>query len=483
MGETVGMCKLDLLPSERGRFFCATPAISTVTFFELTPDDVQSHRKGGENINNNEKRKAMNAVIQYFKNKVDAILDANPWLRSDLRYDANKDMAAYYPESRQMDKKQYFELRNDISLNYPECLYRYEEIGRLLKPTLCKSSDDAIGRSAPLFKVTLVPCCSRKEKESDDDEEEEEEEDGKCSPHQSNQDYSHVALVLSGNHSLLDGYSLYMLYNMLSIDQPIRSLNATRKQEIPDKIIKALKSEKSFVDEANTGFIIKYIFKSMLNKFFFPQAESRIFYINETWVHDAKKKTLASISDNEGESVSPVSTNDVLVSEISKGMQNDGSDLEVIMAVNFRNRIENCTNDDVGNYENCITYKAADFATASLIRKSLSGEYYFRASKPVTKRWSIFEAFWGKSKIGLLSNWSKFPVTLKLHDNVAKEVLHLPLFDNSGAPVSVANGAVIFRPTANKTALFIFGDKAFVEYVNDAEFVEKPCIAESSRAV
>ena len=67
-------------------------------------------------------------------------------------------------------------------------------------------------------------------------------------------------------------------------------------------------------------------------------------------------------------------------------MQCDGTDIEGNMAVNFRNRVENCTDNDVGNYENLITYRPEDFATPSLIRKSLMGDTFFRAFRPITKR-------------------------------------------------------------------------------------------------
>ena len=56
------------------------------------------------------------------------------------------------------------------------------------------------------------------------------------------------------------------------------------------------------------------------------------------------------------------------------------------MAINFRNRLENCDDNDVGNYEDLVTYRPADFATPQLIRKSLEGEFIFRASEPQTKR-------------------------------------------------------------------------------------------------
>ena len=62
------------------------------------------------------------------------------------------------------------------------------------------------------------------------------------------------------------------------------------------------------------------------------------------------------------------------------------------MAVNFRNRVENCFDEDVGNYENNIVYMPADYQSPQLIRESLQGEHYCRAFTPQTKRY-IHESF------------------------------------------------------------------------------------------
>ena len=73
-------------------------------------------------------------------------------------------------------------------------------------------------------------------------------------------------------------------------------------------------------------------------------------------------------------------------------MQRDGTNVEMYMVVNMRNRLLNCFDDDMGNYQTAIPYRRADFETPALIRESLSGDFYFRASRPTTKR-SILATF------------------------------------------------------------------------------------------
>lgn len=386
-----GMIQLNLLPIERSPLCRIQPAITTITFFQLPSDDTLSVTSPGQSssmTNGVRSRRSnvhaeplsstvagqLDGIVLHFQQRVNAIIDANPWLRSELRYDSNGIMAAFYPSSAEEDTKRYFKLRSDLDLCYPKCLYQYEELLKTVHPAQCKTSNDSIDKSIPLWKVSVIPCKR-----------------SVVQGHDSNlmvDDLTHVALVVSANHSLLDGQSFYRLYNMLSIDEPIKALNPIRKQDAPAKIIKALNNELSPSDKLNIGFYIVFLVSRLLC-YFFPKALCRSFYINESFIAEEKRKAMvnaSSESEKEGEAVSFVSTNDIITSEIFKCAESDYTNVEASLAVNFRNRIDNCFDDDVGNYENFIIYKSADFQTASLIRKSLSGKHYFRASKPPTKR-------------------------------------------------------------------------------------------------
>jgi len=497
--QRAAMTRIDLLPCERIPFLFHAPPVATVTFFELpSTSQIEQKQRG---LTRSKKRKRRNfalppaatsggkkghdncleAMIDHFQHRVDGILEANPWLRSVLKYDAKGLMAAYCYNDTALDDKTYFQVRSDVDLQYPACLENYDEMNNTLSPTLCKPSSHSINKSLPLWQVTLVPCTrtsARNMNRRDTTTNTAGSLDNNASGGRGG---NFVALVVSGNHCFLDGYSFYRLYNMLSSDVPIESLNAIRKQELPEKIKKKLNDEVTIMEEQRVLWVMTMLGKQVLTTRFFPEALTQVFYVDERWIQDQKvEASKLTATSREDAHVSPfVSTNDLLSSEILKSMECD----EAYMAVNFRNRVENCHNKDVGNYENVILYMPQDYDTPQLIRKSLTGKYYLRASTPTTKRLSK----WSNGKVGIVTNWSKFPVELKIgdarHGTCGNEVLHMPLYHCVGEPMSMMNTAVIFRPSANKTAVIFMGDRRSVAKMKSSALVKTPYISASTHAV
>ena len=93
------------------------------------------------------------------------------------------------------------------------------------------------------------------------------------------------------------------------------------------------------------------------------------------------------------------------------------------------------------------------------------------------------DVFRGHTMLGMTTNWSKFSQEMKLDDNVANEVLHLPIYCNFAEPTSIISGAVIFRPKANRTAMMFVGSQAYIDYIENSDMLEKPCLAKACRAV
>ena len=110
---------------------------------------------------------------------------------------------------------------------------------------------------------------------------------------------------------------------MLSSDVPIESLNALRKQDVPKKITRALNNEPGLLDEQRPGFMLPYIFKKQwLGTYFFPEALTQVFYVNDQFIADQKSAACDQYKNSNNKSVSIpfVSTNDVLMSELLKCM-------------------------------------------------------------------------------------------------------------------------------------------------------------------
>ncbi len=70
-----------------------------------------------------------------------------------------------------------------------------------------------MGNSEPLFKVSLIPDAE--------------------------ESLTLFAVVVSANHSLLDGHGYDRLFNMLSSDCEVQALSPVRKQAMPSKILAA----------------------------------------------------------------------------------------------------------------------------------------------------------------------------------------------------------------------------------------------------
>jgi hypothetical protein len=160
-----GLTKIDLLPNERSFVICSSPATSTITYFRTA---------------------SKASAVQHFADRVVAIVAANPWLASILEVDPESGLLQAYFPSNERGKKM-FAVRDDIKLSRD---MPYHALTTALDPVLCKTSDDSVGTGAPLWACTLVPDAQDPERR--------------------------FALIVSANHSLLDGHGFYKIYSMLS---------------------------------------------------------------------------------------------------------------------------------------------------------------------------------------------------------------------------------------------------------------------------
>jgi hypothetical protein len=385
--------KIALLASERGAVVAMSPATSTVTFFRGSP----------------------RRVANKLRNRVAAIVEANPWLAARLDDDEHGELALFVPP----ELPELFAVRHDIAVTRAT---PYSSLVEALAPVLCGTSVEVRGTAKPLFQVSLVSCAN-----------------------------DQYALVVSANHSLVDGHGYYRVYNMLSEGASVESLDPARKFDIPDKMVAAMHDEHSLLQRAPPGFLVRFITAQVRNALM-RETHCHAFYIDEAWV--AARKATA-------DGVPYVSTNDCITSEFCSLLNCDVA----LMAVNFRGKVDGCGDDDVGNYEDLIAYTPRDYASPSLIRRSVSGMPYFRATgAPLPSNLEHLAATYGA-----ITNWATFARPLEL-DGVQQ--LHLPLLDwNASTPPSVFGAMVIFRPRAGCLAAFVGGSRAFVEKVRTSGMV------------
>ena len=403
-----------------------------------------------------------NATITFFRGSVQAseqhlrarlreMVSANPWITSCLETDPGTgEVSAFYGNPFEDGADGIGRIfckveGQDVRLTRSS---KYSELSKVLAPLLCRPSVNAVGTGDPLFKVALVPDAD--------------------APN------DRFALVVSGNHSLMDGHDFYELYNMLSVESKVKRLIPTRKQEIPDKILAALGGEPSLMSACPPGFLARFLM-GQLRSAIFPQTLCMGFDVNEEWLEAQKAK--AASDPNNG--VEWVSTNDCIVSAFLSS-----ADPDVGMSqCNFRGRVEGCNEDDVGNYEDLITYMRGDYETPALIRRSVSVPsrrlwtegsdwYYRRAGIPPTAMLSNWKHL--TSTYTVSTNWSTFKKVVQL-DIGGVEELHLPIFDFPKAnPACILSSMAIFRPAADRIGVLVAGPQALMEKVKKSGMVGKP---------
>jgi len=162
-----------------------------------------------------------------------------------------------------------------------------------------------------------------------------------------------------------------------------------------------------------------------------------------------------------------VSTNDILVSAFSNLTHSDVS----MMAINWRGKISDCTEQDVGNYVDLMCYTPADYASPALIRKSISPEEgpYTGAAHPRARLPSNWEHLTGGT-YAAMTNWASFAKPLALSG--AEQDLHIPLFEwNKACPACVVSSMVIFQPCAGRVGVMVAGKRDLVEAVRRSGMV------------
>ena len=248
-------------------------------------------------------------------------------------------------------------------------------------------------------------------------------------PNNNNNDF---ALITSMAHCAGDGQTYYALHNMLSSaeDNNITSLNVHRKMEITQRIEDALGSkEQASAFDPNVGFILRFLGGIITSKLLAGPATIKLFTIPQEWIERQKKK----------ESGEWISTNDIITSTFLRVMDCD----QATMAINFREKLDNCCADDAGNYFQQLILRPSDFQSPAQIRSIVSDLKNNRQNRNTIPMTS-WEHIRSSKPFGAISNWSTFskPVVM----GKCRPKLHMPLLDPTSIPSRFTSGLFIFRP-------------------------------------
>jgi hypothetical protein len=432
---------VQLMPNENSFIVTTSPPMNTVTFFEaVTAEDVEAART-------------------YFEARTEAIVEANPWLAGFLDVDPTDKsgyLSLFVPPEGEGNSRPSFEVLDTLgplSEDYHTMVKTLEKamIGNTVGHVASVETTKEDGWE-PLWKVAFIPDTSG-EKDND--------EGGNLK----------FGLVVSGNHSLIDGHGYYRLFNMLSSQEPIQSLSPIRKHNLGDRIKAATGTETNFLESPPLAFVLGFV-SSVIRNAIFPQTKSIGFEVSQDWIDQQKKDYRSSILEGTAtdgpamdnvEDPSPpafLSTNDLVVSSFCQETECDLA----LMATNLRGRAKGCTDDLVGNYEHLLAYTKDDYSSPQDIRRSISGPPYQRVGAGTTSLPSSFQYLFGGLTYAAITNWATFATAeIAVGDNpmsstYAKQTLHLPLFDfPESTPACTYSSMVIFRPRAGAVAILAGG--------------------------
>jgi hypothetical protein len=377
-----------------------------------------------------------------------AIVRANPWLLGHVVKRKGKVFLIHH-ESQSED----FDCDKDGCKEHPRMVPNLPHIvdprdsplhrGIAIDDTadMCRPYLVQNGPSQFLWKVTIVPCS--------------------VAPRQ------FFAVVHSMSHVVSDGHTYYNIHNMLFANSEIRPLNARRIFETVQLQKEGLgHKEYGLFDSPGflTGIICGVVKSALLAPMrMAPKIKKRYFIVDNDKLEQAKKEAMASNHNDSG--VAFVSTNDVITSWFFRQSQCSYG----LMALNFRNRLEEHHDNLAGNYENSVLYYAQDFATPTLIRMSLMPKDSWR--RQVTFRTTTTPSLWKhlKGHFSLLSNWSSFATNSNLPN--CRELLHFPLFARGKHPLpNNLSVGIIFRVGPGKTAMYLVGNSKVMRRLEACQF-------------
>ncbi|CAE7847870.1 true [Symbiodinium sp. KB8] len=348
--------------------------------------------------------------IPWLRERLAAVLAANPWLAGNLSRTSSEDRVClrYEEDTREEAGHELLQrIGPDILDIHPDM--PYDILTKKVSGSCAEvpSGVECLRNSShPLLKVTI--CSSSSDQ---------------------------FALLVSLSHIIADGYTYYRIFHMLTRKlTPVLSLRPQRKLAFHQERLCALgRPEYEFI------FSPAYVLNSLTSKFLWGRPKCRAYVINMEKVQ-AAKRTLPAV---------PLSTNDIVTSSVARLFGARACS----MAVNFRGRLANLSEEDAGNYQGLLWFGPDDISAPSLVRAALEqgsqqGVYRRCGSDPVGQ----LPGFWEMlcSRLAVITSWV-------FEDEPMLEGctmgLHLPHFDLDEVNSDMA---VIFRPRPGQQAVMLF---------------------------
>jgi len=360
-----------------------------VTFFEGEEDDV----------------------VEKIKARAFDVLKANPWLMGRIKVGEDGDCVLEVDEAK-VNVEDYVDCGVDDSLFEKEC---YLEICKNLEQYYLARGEPVIQGKEKLFKINLVQ----------------------------NQARTKLAIVINGNHQIVDAATVYSIYKQLDEHEEIVTL---QRHALPDYMKKltehmsVLSKLTPDVELTETGLWKHKLKHNMVSKKALIlkctelagkiKPKPHIFKINMEEINRIKSNHTSSNEANF------ISTNDIIMSWLASTHETCNN---IGMAVSTRNRIPEVTSQHAGNYIIPVNFPREDMATPEKVRAHLN------RSLKAGYEWEIppFEEYL-KYPGGLFTNWATFYHEMKIENWTQK--YHMPVFPTDESIFKGPDGLIYCAP-------------------------------------
>lgn len=347
---------------------------ATLTWYQMDPDQT------------------LEQVATRTRSRLTDILEANPWLGGRIRTRNGAAALVYTPAQSKQQADRILTVYTNIAVSMDT---PYAKASALLQRTVVPITYLWVWNwDVPFFRVALVQDC---------------------------QDPRRFALVTSLAHCVGDGCTYYNLHNMLASNAPLVALNAHRKHEFHDAMVKAQGGTDFFgcYCRPSLGFVVRVVRSVLMALVVGPRTVVKLCWVNPEWVQQQKKRALQQCEENETPDF--LSSNDVLASQLARSTGCD----QALMSVNFRGRIRDCHPHDAGNYYNFNPLRWEDFSTPVGVRKVVNqlklGQRY-----PTTRPMTSWEHFCSVRKPMLFfTNLAEFARPVPFQN--CHQLVHMPL--------------------------------------------------------
>jgi hypothetical protein len=363
----------------------------------------------------------------FLKERVEKILEMNPWLRARLVKENGKAVAVHTRSPSASFINDHLTFIEDAAL---DTAMTYSDLRtHVIKYTIPRGKKCVDGKT-PLFRVTLADVKQGK----------------KC------------ALIVSMSHVLSDGHTFYSIYSMLGTKGEVAALNPFRYfhfDVLKDQLLGTKTAPKPTIV---VGCLLRMLFARASTPY--------LLELDGEWVAGQKEahsrfnaitgNVQAALSEGSDE-LKPVpylSTNDIITSwfhQLTKTVY-------MYMVVNFRGRVGELSAELVGNYEGGMALTQAETADPASIRRLLLSGKFCTPSKPAA---SLLDGL--LMNIAYITNWT----TLYSHIlfEGAAHCTHLPLI--SEGVNMVPHTCIVFNMDETRLGLLFSSEIATDELIGE----------------